>query len=88
MIHVKFVFLIITGNEAQSLKVEYFFKEILKSKSYVNLKVVYAYSEVLQELFSISVNEESEEVNFTFTGDLIFINIKLLKNEMRISFLI
>ena len=40
---------------------------IAKSKGYINPKDVSAYSEVLQELFIISVNEESEEVNFTFT---------------------
>ena len=49
-------------------------QEILKSKGYTNPKGVSAYSEVLQELFSISVNEENEEVNFTFTEELIFIH--------------
>ena len=49
-------------------------QKILKSKDYISPKGVSAYSEVLQELFSISVNEESKEVNFTFTEDVIFIN--------------
>ena len=49
-------------------------QEILKSKGYTNRKGVSTYSEVLQELFSISVNEENEEVNFTFTEELIFIH--------------
>ena len=49
-------------------------QKIVKSKGYINPKSVSSYSEVLQELFSISVNEESEEVNFTFTEDLIFVN--------------
>ena len=40
--------------------------EIVKSKSYINLKGVSTYREVLQELLSISVNEESKEVHFTF----------------------
>ena len=42
-------------------------QKIVKSKGYINPKDVSAYSEVLQELFTVSVNEESEEVNFTFT---------------------
>ena len=42
-------------------------QKIVKSKGYISPKDVSAYSEVLQELFSVSVNEESEEVNFTFT---------------------
>ena len=63
-------------------------QKIVKSKGYINAKGVSAYSEVLQELFSISGNEESKEVNFTFTEDLIFINLILLKNVIRISFFI
>ena len=49
-------------------------QKILKSKGYINPEGVSAYSEELQELLSISVNEESKEVKFTFTEDLIFIN--------------
>ena len=49
-------------------------QKIVKSKGYINPKSVSSYSEVLQELFSIIVNEESEEVNFTFNEDLIFVN--------------
>ena len=39
----------------------------VKSKGYINPNDASAYNEVLQELLSISVNEESKEVNFTFT---------------------
>ena len=42
-------------------------QKVVKCKGYINPKYVSPYSEVLQELFSICVNEESEEVNFTFT---------------------
>ena len=42
-------------------------QKIVKSKGYINPKDVSVYSEVLQEFFSVSVNEESEEVNFTIT---------------------
>ena len=57
-------------------------QKILKSKGYINPEGVSAYSEKLQELLSISVNEVGEEVKLTFTEDLIFIN--LLKNIIRI----
>ena len=49
-------------------------QEIPKNKGYTSPKSVSAYNEVLQELFSISVNEENEDVNFTFTEELIFIH--------------
>ena len=58
-------------------------QKILKSKGYINPEGVSAYSEELQELLSISVNEESEEVKFTFTEDLVFIDfIKIYKKNL------
>ena len=42
-------------------------QKIAKSKGYINPKGISSYGQVLQEMFSISVNKESEEVNFTFT---------------------
>ena len=57
-------------------------QKILKSKGYINPEGVSTYSEKLQELLSISVNEVSKEVKLTFTEYLIFIN--LLKNIIRI----
>ena len=55
-------------------------QKIVKRKGYINPKAVSAYTEVLQGLFSISVNEESKEVNFTFTEDFTNIIKKSNKN--------
>ena len=61
-------------------------QKIVKSKGYINPKNVSSNSEVLKELFSISVNKESEEVNFTFTEDLIFINFIKKCNNVEFIF--
>ena len=54
-------------------------QKIVKSKGYINPKDVSAYSEVLQELFSVSVNKETEEVNFTFTWRFDVYKLNIIK---------
>ena len=61
-------------------------QKIVKSKGYINPKNISSNSEVLKELFSISVNKESEEVNFTFTEDLIFVNFIKKCNNVKFIF--